>query len=102
MHALKKQIATLGAVVVLLGGCAGAGQKTGEAIDDSAITTKVKASFAKDPDVSAMKVHVDTDKGVVTLSGDVKSSAEKEKAGHIARNTSGVRYVNNNLAIRTN
>ena len=102
MHAFRKTFVAVSVAALLLGGCAGAGQKTGVAVDDSAITTKVKASFAKDPDVSAMAVHVDTSQGVVTLSGNVKSAAEREKAAQLARNIEGVRSVHNNLAVKSN
>ena len=81
-------------------GCAGAGQKTGEVIDDAAITAKVKTAFAKDPDVSALKVNVDTDKGYVTLKGEVKSNLERNKAAQLARNIEGVKGVTNQLTVR--
>lgn len=102
MHSFRKQLVAIGAAVLLLAGCAGAGDKTGEFIDDAAITTKVKAAFAKDKDVSAMAVHVDTDKGVVRLSGDVKSNAERIKAERLARDVAGVRAVTNNLRVKSN
>src|SRR4029434_8457971 len=95
---LKTLISALALGLVF--GCAGAGQKTGEVVDDAAITTKVKTAFAKDPDVSAMKVHVDTDKGFVTLKGEVKSQTERNKAAQLARNIEGVKGVNNNLAVK--
>ena len=81
-------------------GCAGAGQKSGEFVDDAAITAKVKTAFAKDPDVSALKVHVDTDKGYVTLKGDVKSPTERSKAAQLASSVEGVKGVNNNLTVK--
>lgn len=87
---------TLGLVV----GCAGAGAKTGEAVDDAAITAKVKTALAKDRDVRAMSVNVDTDKGVVTLKGEARSPEERTKAAQLARSVDGVRGVNNDLAVR--
>jgi len=102
MHAFRKQVVTLGAAALLLVGCAGAGTKTGEFVDDAAITAKVKTSLAKDPDVSAMKVNVDTDKGVVTLKCEVKSDAERRKAATLAREVAGVKTVHNELSIRSN
>ncbi len=95
---LKTLVSALALGLVL--GCAGAGEKTGVAIDDSAITAKVKTAFAKDPDVSAMKVNVDTDKGFVTLKGEVKSQTERNKAAQLARNIEGVKGVNNNLMVK--
>jgi osmotically-inducible protein OsmY len=81
-------------------GCAGAGAKTGEYIDDSAITTKVKARLYDDPVTSGWDIKVSTDKGVVQLSGFVKSSKEKDRAGEIARKVEGVRSVANDLIVK--
>ena len=57
----------------------------GEFVDDAAISTKVKAKFADDKQVSAMRIQVETLKGEVQLSGFASSQAEKERAGQIAR-----------------
>jgi osmotically-inducible protein OsmY len=71
-----------------------------ENVGDAVITTKIKAAFAKDKQVSAMNIKVDTDdKGVVTLSGNAKSRAEADKAGRIARDTKGVSSVRNDIQI---
>ncbi|MEO7729138.1 MAG: BON domain-containing protein [Burkholderiales bacterium] len=71
-----------------------------EAVSDSAITTKIKAEFAKDKMVSAMHVKVDTDnKGVVTLSGNAKSKAEADHAVKLAHDTKGVTSVKNDIVI---
>ncbi len=86
--------------VAVLTGCAGAGMKTGEFVDDSAITTKVKTAYATDKTVSAMKVHVETVKGDVRLSGFVKSQTEKRQAEELARSVAGVRSVTNALVVR--
>jgi len=70
-------------------------------LSDSVITTKVKAEFAKDKEVSATHVKVDTDaNGVVTLSGTAKSKAEAEKAVTIAKNTKGVTSVKNDIVVQ--
>jgi len=61
------------------------GQKTGAAVSDAAITTKVKAKFAADSTVSATKIHVDTDNGVVKLTGTAKSQDEAAKAAKLRR-----------------
>lgn len=87
--------------VAVLTGCAGAGTKTGQFVDDSAITTKVKAEFAKDKTVSATNVHVETSKGGVRLSGFVKSDTEKRRAEELARSVSGVTSVSSALVIRS-
>jgi len=70
-----------------------------ESISDTTITTKIKADFAVDKQVSALKIHVDTDKGVVKLSGNAKTQAEADKAVSIAKNTKGVVSVTNDLKV---
>jgi osmotically-inducible protein OsmY len=73
---------------------------TGEYIDDSLITSKVKAAFAADPTVKATQVQVETFKGTVQLSGFVDSRESAEKAVEIARNVKGVKSVKNDTVIR--
>ena len=73
---------------------------TGEYIDDSLITSKVKAAFAADPTVKATQVKVETFKGTVQLSGFVDSRESAEKAVEIARNVKGVKSVKNDTVIR--
>jgi hyperosmotically inducible periplasmic protein len=95
--------AVLGAVVALTtAGCAvTSGQSTvGQAIDDTTITTRVKAKMAEDPAVSAMRIQVETVNGTVQLSGFAVSQAEKDRAGVLARGVSEVREVRNNIIIR--
>jgi hyperosmotically inducible protein len=71
-----------------------------ENVGDAVITGKIKAEFAKDKQVSALNVTVNTDdKGVVTLSGNAKSMAEVDQAVKIARNTKGVSSVRNDIKI---
>jgi len=70
-----------------------------EVIDDSVITTKIKAEFAKDKAVSALNIKVDTDKGVVKLSGNAKSKDEADKAASIAKSTKGVSSVKNDIQV---
>ena len=71
-----------------------------ENVSDSVITTKIKAEYAKDKEVSALNIRVDTDdKGVVTLSGNAKSKAEADKAVRIARETTGVSSVKNEIKV---
>lgn len=74
-------------------------EKGKEIIDDATITTKIKAEYAKDKAVSAMNIKVDTDKGVVKLSGNAKSKAEAEKAAAIAKGTAGVARVQNDIQV---
>ncbi|MFS2214909.1 BON domain-containing protein [Massilia cellulosiltytica] len=73
---------------------------TGEYIDDSVITGKVKAAFAADPTVKATQVQVETFKGTVQLSGFVDSRESAQKAVDIARGVKGVKSVKNDTVIR--
>jgi hyperosmotically inducible protein len=66
---------------------------------DAAITFEVKAKFLAEPGVSGLKINVDTNDGVVTLSGNVKSMAEADKAIAVARQSSGVRRVVNHMRV---
>lgn len=70
-----------------------------EFVSDAVITTKIKAEYAKDKEVSAMNIKVDTDKGVVKLSGNAKSKAEADKAVSIAQATKGVMSVKNEILV---
>ena len=85
-----------------LAGCAGEGtaKSTGEYIDDSAITAKVKSAMLADESVSGLKVNVETFKGTVQLSGFVDTEAEARRAVEIARGVKGVKSVKNDLVIR--
>jgi len=74
-------------------------QSVGTYIDDSVLTTQVKAKFAEDPIVSAMAISVETFKGVVQLSGVAKTTAERLLAEQLARETSGVVGVRNDIRI---
>ncbi|HEY5616429.1 MAG TPA: BON domain-containing protein [Vicinamibacterales bacterium] len=71
-------------------------------VADAAITTAVKAKFLADTTVSGLKINVDTSDGIVTLTGNVGSRAEADRAVMMARNTEGVSRVVNNLRVGTN
>ena len=75
-------------------------QTVGSYIDDSTITTQIKARFADNPGVSAAAIKVETLKGVVQLSGFAKSPDEKDRAGDIAKDVNGVSNVINDILIR--
>lgn len=75
-------------------------QSVGSYIDDSAITTSVKAKMAEDKSVSATSIGVETLKGTVQLSGFATTQAEKDRAESIARNTKGVKAVHNSIIVR--
>jgi len=74
-------------------------EKATGALGDAAITTKVKAKFATDSQVSAMNIKVDTDHGVVKLSGNAGSQQEADKAAEIAKDTEGVTSVMNDIRV---
>ena len=71
-----------------------------DALNDGAVTAKIKSKMALDDTVKALSIDVDTDNGVVTLSGTVTSQAERTKAVQLARETDGVTSVVDRLAIR--
>jgi osmotically-inducible protein OsmY len=73
----------------------------GEAVEDTAITAEVKAALLSDPDVKSVHIDVDTKAGVITLSGTVPNSMSRSRADRIARDTHGVRSVDNQLIVRT-
>ena len=82
---------------LFLGAC---GKTVGETIDDATVTTRVKTSLLNDPDVGGLRIDVDTFKGVVTLSGRVKSKDEEAKAVALARKISGVKEVKSTLLVQ--
>ena len=83
-------------------GCASTQKRegTGEYLDDSAITTKVKAAIFNEPTLKVFQINVETFKGDVQLSGFVDSSQSVSKAGEVARGVKGVRSVKNNLIVK--
>ena len=73
---------------------------TGDYIDDSVITTKIKSLLANDEFLKSFQISVETRKGIVQLSGFVDSQNAKDKAGQIARGVGGVNSVRNNLVVK--
>jgi hyperosmotically inducible protein len=69
-------------------------------VDDSILTTKIKAGMLADPGVKATEVSVETNSGEVTLSGAVSSHPEMEEAERIAKSVSGVKTVVNKLTLK--
>lgn len=70
-------------------------------LEDAAVTAKVKAKLAADPEVTAYTIDVDTSAGAVTLSGTVKTADESAEAEKLARDTEGVKSVTNRLTVGT-
>lgn len=99
----KPAMAALIAAALLVGaGCSrDDGKSAGQTIDDSAISAKVKASFAQDPGVRAVDVKVDTHLGAVQLSGWADTPAEKARAEELAKAVPGVKSVQNKIELKT-
>lgn len=77
------------------------GQSTvGQAVDDTVITTQVKARFAESPVVSVMAINVETLHGTVQLSGFAKNETERAAAESIARSVPNVTSVKNDIIVR--
>jgi len=105
---MKKQLGTylsvlfLAVTLVSVVGCASTPRQeaTGEYIDDSVITTKVKTALVNDPVTKATEINVETFKGVVQLSGFVSTQAAINRAVELARGVSGVKSVKNDMRLK--
>ncbi len=75
-------------------------ESTGEYVDDSVITTKVKTQLATDDFLKSFQISVETYQGTVQLSGFVNSQKAVDKADEIVRSVKGVKSVKNNLIVR--
>jgi len=83
-------------------GCASTAKHegTGEYVDDSVITTKVKAAILEEPNLKSAEINVETFKGIVQLSGFVTSKADINKAVEITRHIKGVKSVTNSMRLK--
>jgi len=83
-------------------GCASTSTKegTGEYVDDTVITTKVKTAIFKEPSLKSAEINVETFKGAVQLSGFVKYQADINKAVEITRSVNGVKSVTNDMRLK--
>jgi hyperosmotically inducible protein len=90
------------ATIVGLSGCAGDRyhESTGESIDDTGITSRVKDALGNDTMYKYPGVKVTTFKGTVQLSGFVDTHAQKSQAGSLAKNVTGVKDVQNNITVK--
>ena len=75
-------------------------ESTGEYVDDSVITTKVKSLLAADDFLKSFQISVETYQGTVQLSGFVNSQKAVDKAGEIVRSVKGVKSIKNNLIVK--
>jgi hyperosmotically inducible periplasmic protein len=97
---LKSMLPAL-AVVLLLNGCQTVtGETLGQNIDDTTITTTVKTKLAAEKGSTLTRVQVDTNRGVVQLTGVVDSAADRSLAERVTRGVSGVKGVANNLQVK--
>ena len=104
---MKKRSGVIGYLVLsmfifALVACASTSKResTGEYVDDSVITTKVKSLLAEDDFLKSFQIGVETYKGVVQLSGFVNSQAAVDKAVQIAKSVQGIKSVKNDLIIK--
>ncbi len=89
-------------LLVLFAGCASTDTRsgTGEYIDDTVITTKVKTAIFNDSELKSSEINVETFKGVVQLSGFVSSRDDINTAVRVARDVKGVKSVTNNMELK--
>jgi osmotically-inducible protein OsmY len=89
-------------LLATLFGCAGTSTKegTGEYVDDTVITTKVKAAIFNEPSLKSAEINVETFKGTVQLTGFVSSRADINKAVEVARGVAGVTSVRNDMRLK--
>lgn len=104
MKPLSKTFAAFLVATTLLtaAGCASTSKHegTGEYVDDSVITTKVKAMLFDEPNLRSGQINVETFKGVVQLSGFVSTQADINKAIAVARSVKGVDSVKNDMRLK--
>jgi osmotically-inducible protein OsmY len=99
---LFKRISALLLAALLVSACAATPKQesTGEYMDDSLITTKVKTAIFNEPSLKVNQITVETYKGVVQLSGFVDSADAATKAAELARSVEGVASVKNDMRVR--
>lgn len=89
-------------LMALFLGCASTAKQegAGEYVDDTVITTKVKAAIFGEDSLKSAEINVETFKGVVQLSGFVNSQADINKAVQVARSVKGVKSVKNSMRLK--
>lgn len=92
----------LTSVLTTVVGCAETSthESTGQYVDDTALTTKVKAAILDEPTLKVSQINVETYQGKVQLSGFVATQDDINKAVDVARNVSGVKEVNNDIHLK--
>jgi len=104
MKNITRKLATLIGIlfVAMTLGCASTAKQegTGEYVDDTVITSKVKTAILNEPTLKSAEINVETFKGVVQLSGFVGSQAAESKAIEVARTVGGVKSVKNDMRVK--
>jgi osmotically-inducible protein OsmY len=103
MTNLKRFCSVLAALAMATAlGCASTSKSegTGEYVDDSVITTKVKAAILNEPTLKSAEINVETFKGIVQLSGFAGSQISIDKAGVVAEHVGGVKSVKNDMRLK--
>ena len=104
MKNITRKLAILAGIlfVAITLGCASTAKQegTGEYVDDTVITSKVKAAILNEPTLKSAEINVETFKGVVQLSGFVTSQAAESKAIEVARTVGGVKSVKNDMRLK--
>jgi osmotically-inducible protein OsmY len=104
MTNITRRLATLAGVLLMATalGCASTAKQegTGEYVDDTVITGKVKAAIFNEPTLKSAEINVETFKGVVQLSGFVSSQAAENKAVEVTRTVAGVKSVKNDMRLK--
>jgi len=95
-------ISILGLSLMVLPACQSmTGKTAGQNIDDATLTASVQAKLTGDKLSNFSRINVDTDRGIVSLNGVVRTEEEKVRAEELAQQVSGVTKVNNNLQIQS-
>jgi osmotically-inducible protein OsmY len=104
MNQLGKYVSAvfLSIALVSVVGCASTAKQegTGEYVDDTVLTTKVKTAIFNEPTLKSGEINVETFKGVVQLSGFVNSQGDVNKAVSVARGVAGVKSVKNDMRVK--
>jgi hyperosmotically inducible protein len=104
MKSITRKLATLVGILFVTAalGCASTAKHegTGEYVDDTVLTTKVKAAILNEPSLKSAEINVETFKGVVQLSGFVSSQGAENTAVAVARKVEGVKSVKNDMRLK--
>ena len=100
MELALQTLTVISAILLFLNGCRAAkGETMGQNLDDGALTTSVKTQLASDKLVTLTRLGVETNKGIVYLTGDVETTDQKSRVGSVTSQVKGVKQVFNNLQV---